>query len=201
MIQAVAATKGFTLAELLAALAILAIAAAVVIPSAAALTDGPRTAAGARVMAGLLSAQRFKGVARHRSVGLQFRKSGPTWGWREVQDGNGNGLRSAEIASGKDPVIGPDTTLSAAVPSVTLGIPPGGPYPEAPPGTDLLSEGDDPVRFGRSTIVSFSPYGSCTSGTLYVTDGRSGLYAVVLFGPSARLRVWRWDRGSSQWVL
>jgi hypothetical protein len=56
------------------------------------------------------------------------------------------------------------------------------------------------VRFGRSTIVSFGPTGSASSGTVYVTDGLQGLYAVVLFGPTARLRVWRFDPVEGRWT-
>lgn len=196
-----AASKGYTLAELLAVLAILAIAVAVTLPAAAEIRDAGRAAAGARRMATLFSAERWKGVTQGRSIGFQFRSTPSGWVWREVADGNGNGLRSAEIARGVDTVVAAETTLEASVPHVTLGFPPGGPFPEAPPGTGLLRAGDDPVRFGRSTIVSFSPVGSATSGTLYVTDGQSGLYAVVLFGPTTRLRVWRWDRRELRWTL
>jgi len=57
------------------------------------------------------------------------------------------------------------------------------------------------VRFGRSDLVSFSPFGSSSSGTLYVTDGRRGLFAVVLFGPTARLRVWRFRPEERRWTL
>jgi len=197
----VTASKGYTLAELLAVLAILAIAVAVTLPAAAEIRDAGRAAAGARVMAALFSAERWKGVTGGRSIGFQFRSTASGWTWREVADGNGNGLRSAEIVRGIDAVVAPDTSLERAVPRVSLGFPPGGPYPEAPPGTGVVGAGDAPVRFGRSTIVSFSPVGSATSGTLYVTDGRSGLYAVVLFGPTARLRVWRWDRREKRWTL
>lgn len=195
-----AAAKGYTLAELLAVLAVLALAVAVALPAAAAIRAGGRTAAGARAMAVLFSSTRWKSVARGRAIGLQFRKSGSRWTWREASDGNGNGMRSSEIASGVDPVEGGETSIEAAVPGVSLGLPPGGPYPEAPPGTDLLTSADDPVRFGRSTIVSFSPAGSATSGTLYLTDGQQALYAVVLFGPTARLRVWRWDPWGRRWT-
>lgn len=195
------ASKGFTLAELMAALAVLAIAVAVGLPAAARIRDAGKAAAGARRMATLFSAQRFRAVARHRTLGLQFRRGGTGWSWREVEDGNGNGLRSAEIARGVDRIAGPDATLEASIPGVRLGIPPGGPYPEAPPGTDRLTESDAPVRFGRSTLVSFAPAGSASSGTLYVTDGRDGFYAVVLFGPTARLRVWRWDPRGRRWTL
>src|SRR6185436_15863074 len=114
-------------------------AVAVALPAAAMLRDGGRAAAGARTMAGLLSAQRWKSVTGHRIRGLQFRKIGNAWSWREVGDGNGNGLRSAEITSGLDPVLSPDTALGRQVQDVTLGFPPGGPYPEAPPGTEKLN--------------------------------------------------------------
>jgi len=197
----VAASKGYTLAELLAVLAIVAMAVAVALPAAAMLRDGGRAAAGARTMATILSAQRWKSVAGHRVRGLQFRKVGSGWSWREVADGNGNGLRTAEITRGIDPVLTGDDALERRVPDVTLGFPPGGPYPEAPPGTETLTTEDDPVRFGRSDLISFSPVGSASSGTLYVTDGRSGLFAIVLYGPTARLRVWRFVPRERRWTL
>lgn len=196
-----AASRGYTLAELLAVLAIVAMAVAVAFPAAAMLRNGGRAAAGARAMATLLSAQRWKSVSGHRVRGLQFRKLGDAWSWREVADGNGNGLRSAEITRGVDPVLTPDDALERQVQDVRLGLPPGGPFPEAPPGTEVLSAGDDPVRFGRSDLVSFSPFGSASSGTLYVTDGHGALFAVVLFGPTARLRVWRYRPLERRWTL
>ena len=196
-----AASKGYTLAELLAVLAIVAMAVAVALPAAATLRDGGRAAAGARTLTAILAAQRWKSVATHRVRGLQFRKVGNAWSWREVEDGNGNGLRSAEIARGIDPVLTADGALERQVPDVRLGFPPGGTYPEAPPGIDTLGEGDDPVRFGRSDLVSFSPLGSSSSGTIYVTDGRNALFAIVLFGPTSRLRVWRYRPLERRWTL
>jgi len=197
----VAASKGYTLAELLAVLAIVAMAVAVALPAAATLRDGGRAAAGARMMATILSAQRWKSVAGHRIRGLQFRNVAGGWSWREVADGNGNGLRTAEIGRGIDPVLTVDDALERKIPDVTLGFPPGGPFPEAPPGTDTLVAGDDPVRFGRSDLVSFTPVGSASSGTIYVTDRRHALFAVVLFGPTARLRVWRFIPEERRWTL
>jgi hypothetical protein len=57
------------------------------------------------------------------------------------------------------------------------------------------------VQFGRSDVVSFSPRGASSSGTLYVTDGKDALYAVVVFGPTVRLRVWRFLRREHRWTL
>lgn len=195
------ASKGFTLLELLVVLAVIGIAVSVGLPSAAAIRESGRAGAGARVLAAELSAQRWKGVAGHATRGLQFRRLAGGWTWREVADGNGNGLRTAEIARGIDRALGPDVRLDALVEHVTIGIPPGGPYPEAPPGTGLVSESDDPVRFGSSDLVSFGALGTASSGTLYVTDRKDGFYAIVLFGPSSRLRVWRYVPGERRWTL
>jgi hypothetical protein len=60
---------------------------------------------------------------------------------------------------------------------------------------------DDPIRFGRGDLVAFSPLGSSSSGTIYLTDGRSELWAVVLYGATARVRVWRFDRTAGRWRL
>jgi hypothetical protein len=57
------------------------------------------------------------------------------------------------------------------------------------------------VRFGRSDLVSFSPLGSASSGTIYVTDGRNALFAIVQFGPTSRLRVWRYRPLERRWTL
>lgn len=195
------ASKGFTLPELLVALAVVGIAVSVGIPSAAAIRESGRTEAGARLLAAELSSQRWKGVAGHGTRGLQFRRIAGGWSWREVADGNGNGLRTLEIARGVDRVLGPDVRLESLVEHVTIGIPAGGPYPEAPPGIHELREGDDPVRFGASDLVSFGPLGTASSGTLYVTDRKEGLCAIVLFGPSSRLRVWRYVPGEGRWTL
>lgn len=193
--------RGMTLAEALVALAILAAMIAVGLPAAAELRQAGRAAAAARHIATTFSAERWRAVARCRSGGLLFERSADGWTWLEIEDGNGNGLRTAEVRSGVDRARGPRVRLASIVPGVTLGFPPGGPYVEAPPGDAALREGDDPVRFGRSDIVSFSPDGRSSSGTLYLTDGRDRLYAVVLFGPTARVRVWRWDRKGARWIL
>ncbi|HEX4823228.1 MAG TPA: hypothetical protein VFV19_02840 [Candidatus Polarisedimenticolaceae bacterium] len=201
MNRAVTAERGTSLVEMLAVLAIAAIALAVTLPAAAQLRDAGRAAAGARAMATLFSSQRWKSTTSGTTTGFQFRKQGADWTWREVRDGNGNGLRTAEITRGVDAVVSGDQSLSARVDHVTLGFPPGGSFPEAPPGTGRVQTGDDPVRFGVSDLVSFSPLGASSSGTLYVTDGHEGLYAVVLFGPTTRLRVWRWNPRERRWTL
>ena len=57
------------------------------------------------------------------------------------------------------------------------------------------------MRFGRSDLISFGPLGTASGGTLYLTDSRHRLYAVVLYGRTARVRVWRYDTREGRWKL
>ena len=191
---------GASLVELTVALALVALGAAVVLPAASRMRDAGRVEAGARYMATLLAARRGTAVAESRSVGLHFEPDGEGWAWREASDGNGNGVRTAELRSGTDSYRTAAIRLEDRVGGVRVGLLPDRPVPEVPPGTGLLDPGGDPVRFGRSDIISFSPDGRASSGTLYVTDGRAGLCAVVLFGPTARTRVWRWRADLGNWT-
>ena len=88
--------------------------------------------------------------------------------------------------------------LEDRVSGIRPGFPGDGPFPRiSGPGT--ISNLDDPVQFGASNLISFSPLGRSSSGTLYLTDGRQQLYGVVLFGPTTRVRVWRYDARAGRW--
>lgn len=107
-------------------------------------------------------------------------------------DGNANGVRSADIASGVDSRIAGPYPLSGGAPSVRVGINPG--VPNMPPASGELS--GDPVRFGVSDILSFSPLGTATPGSFYLA-GDSAQAAVRVNGGSARVRLMLWRGG--QW--
>lgn len=193
--------SGFSLIEGLVVLTLLAIVAAIVVPSAAAMIGGARTAAGARQLAMSLHAQRWLSVARHVRHGLYFVQDETGWSWFEVRDGNGNGLRTNEILDGTDDTLGGPHRLESLVEDVRLGFPALAAIPRIPPGSGNIADLEDPVKFGPSNIVSFSPFGSASSGTVYVTGGHGTLYGVTLFGPTARIRVWRYDASRARWSL
>jgi len=193
--------EGFSAIEALVVVALVGIALSISVPALSALRENGRTAAGARLLAMELNRMRWEGVAGRRGTGLFFERGPEGWGWRVVEDGNGNGLRTAEIRRGVDPTLSGPHLLQDRVEDVRLGFPPGGPFPRIPPRTGNIADTDDPVQFGRSDIVAFGPLGRSSSGTLYVTDGRRGLFGIVLFGPAARVRVWRYDSVGGKWTL
>lgn len=193
--------RGVTLPEILAVLVLVGLAAAMAVPAASRLGSQVRTASGARKLAMTFYALRWSSVARGRGEGLLFGHDAQGWFWYAVEDGNGNGLKVAEISRGVDPRRSGPHRLEHDGAGATLGFPPGGPFPKLPPQSGWITGLDDPVKMGSSDLVAFTPLGTASSGTLYVTDRKAGLYAVVLYGRSARVRVWRYDPQSRRWTL
>lgn len=189
---------GLSLIEILAVVALLSIGLLVVVPSMASLASAGRAASGARHMAGTFQAMRWKSVSLHKGHGLLFEQGADGWAWVVARDGNGNGLRTAEVRRGIDPVLSGPHRLESLFEHVSLGFPPGGPFPRIPPRSGWIDT-TDPVQFGRSNLVGFGPLGTASSGTLYVSDGRHRLYAVVLYGRTAKIRIWRYDTRTGRW--
>ncbi|ANM28988.1 hypothetical protein ABI59_04300 [Acidobacteria bacterium Mor1] len=195
-----AGAAGVSLPELVFGLGLIGLLCTMALPSIESLAHQGRAAAGVRHLGAELEAVRWMALAGGRSHGLLFERSEGGWGWQRVVDGNGNGIRRAEIRSGVDRRLGGVRRLSREVPGARLGFPGPGPYPRVPPSRGSLGNPDDPVRFGGSDLVSFSPRGSGTSGSLYVTSERGALYALVLHGRTARQRVRRYAEGSGRWM-
>lgn len=134
-------------------------------------------------------------ISSGRNVGLKFRKNGNRWEWTAYADGNGNGVRSADIASGVDrPVAAYTWARNDVLPGI-LG--PAVPDPGQP--GSFLANPSDPIRFNASDICSFSPVGESTPGSVYLWDGHDRMAVVRVFGRSAKLRTLYYRRGDPGW--
>ena len=131
-----------------------------------------------------------------RVCGLRFDDDGSAIGFAPVADGNGNGLRSAEIADGTDLLRGPRVRLADAFAGVRFAIVDAVPSIDGGPG---LAAGADPIRLG-SSILAFAPTGSATSGTLYLASADRRQFAVRILGATGRVRVFEFDRSTARWV-
>jgi len=192
---------GFSLVEGLVVLTLAALLAATTVPLALDRCNEARAASAARFLATTFQALRWKAVSTGTAHGLFFERDATGWKWSLVRDGNGNGLRTAEVRNGTDPVLEGPLRLESIVERMTLGFPGAGPFPRIPPSTGNIAALADPVKFGGSDLVSFGPLGTASSGTLYLTDTRSELYGVLLYGPTARVRVWRYVARNGTWQL
>jgi hypothetical protein len=188
--------RGASLPELMVVIGLVGTLAAVSLPPLLRGVDAARVRAGARYLGGRLHLARMLAVMRSQYVALRFEPVGQSYRIGLYADGNGNGLRTIDIDRGVDRPLGPPERLEDQFASVRLGIVE--PVP-AVDGHGWLGPSDSPVRVGRSGLVSFSPLGTATSGTLYVRGRGLEQYAVRVLGPTGRIRVLRFDRATKRW--
>lgn len=178
---------GYTLIDALCAMTVLCILAGISIPNVLSGVDRSRGLAAARFLAARMGLARAQAVSRSAVVALQFEeKPGGVW-FSVVQDGNGDGVRTSDIGLQIDrPIDGP-VLLSQLFPGASIGLTPQTPATQA-------------VQLGGTMILSFTPTGTATSGTVHVR-GRDGTqWAVRVAGVTARVRLLRYDPASGTWI-
>jgi hypothetical protein len=141
---------------------------------------------------------RSHAITKGRNVGLKFRKNGDRYEWALYADGNGNGVRTAEIASGVDRYLGIAYPWSRndVRPAIMTGI--RVPDPSTP--GRYLDRIDDPIRFNNSDICSFTPLGDATPGSVYLWDAHNRMAVVRVFGATAKVRTLYYRRGARGWT-
>ena len=112
-------------------------------------------------------------------------------------DGDGDGVRTADLRTGTDPRIRRPARLLHVGSGVRFG------FPEDLEPRDFTGSGrmdrlDDPVRFGRSDLASFGPLGTASPGTVFVTDGYH-LFAVRVYNRTGKIRILRYVREREEW--
>ena len=115
---------------------------------------------------------------------------------RLFMDGNGNGVLQKDIDKGLDPPLSPLHWVDEQARDVSLRI--NQAILDAG-GSGTLEAGDDPLRIGNSALLTFSPLGSATSGTLYVAAEGGPQMAIRVFGATGRVRVLMFDAQTRQW--
>lgn len=177
--------SGRSLVEALMVVAILLIFGGVSVPHLRAYAVEAHLLGAGRVFKGEFLKARSVAMRTGAQTAIRFEKRPEGDYYSTYVDGNHNGVLAVEIASGKDRRIAGPLPLAARAPGVRVGINPGVPAP--PPDGGFLDPGD-PIRFGRSNMLSFSPLGTATPGTFYLAG--EGVQAAVRVTPgSARVRL------------
>jgi len=173
--------SGHSVLEMVLAMAILTVVAGLALPRGWDLVKEYRLRGAAHYFRGLIREVRVQAAAKSRYTGIVFDEVD---GEPELSlhiDGNDNGIRRADVRSGVDPRIRGPWRLSDQFPGVRYGSPSSGDGPSFPP-----------LRIGRGRILSFSPIGTSTSGTLFLSNEQGFQYAVIVLGTSGRVRLARY---------
>jgi prepilin-type N-terminal cleavage/methylation domain-containing protein len=187
---------GLTLVETLVVLAIIGIVVNASGPAFANYRRAASMRAEVAEVRGILRAVRSRAIMRSTYAGVKFVRAGDVWTYSLYDDGNGNGIRTAEITSGVDRRYGGPLML---VPHYNIAGIALLSRPIRDPDGDPLLPSASAVQFGSGTICSFSPTGAATSGTIYITDGAGKLCALRVYGASGRVRVLRYDSVAQRW--
>jgi hypothetical protein len=115
------------------------------------------------------------------------------------RDGNGNGVLNRDITSGADPEVEGERPLATFGRLAYFGFPPGEPPTQPGSPGSRLDRLDDPIRFNQSDLASFSPMGTATPGTIYLTDGVHHLACVRVLHRTGKVSVLVYDRESETW--
>jgi hypothetical protein len=190
-------TRGISSVEIIVALALAATLAAATAHGAFQIKSALAVRSAAADLAATFFRARAFALTRGVTVGIKFRRDGGRYEWALYRDGNGNGIRTSEIASGVDRSLG----LSIAWPrsDVLPGILKDGAVPDPGSPGRPLDRPDDPIRFNNSDICSFSPVGESTPGSIYLWDGRDRMAVLRVFGRSAKVRTLYYFRGEKSW--
>ena len=101
-------------------------------------------------------------------------------------DGNGNGVRTADIAADVDSPLDTSVLLSDLFPGVAIAV--------------SGSAGTDAVRLGATNLLSFTPLGTATAGSIYVRGRDGSQFAVRILGTTGRTRLEQYIERTRAWI-
>lgn len=188
---------GFSLIELLVVVSIVAIVILVTIPAFGSIRRQMAVRAASAELRTIFHFARSRAIARGRNCGLKFVEIGGEWKFALYDDGDRDGVRNDDIRRGIDKLVRAPRSVLPQSRIITIGLLG---IPMKDPDGDRLRIDASPVAFNRSAICSFSPMGEATPGTIYLTDQRHNVWAVRVFGSTARVRMLRYDRGAERWL-
>lgn len=190
--------RGTSLPELLVVLLILGLVFALSLPALSDLLAEEGLAAAAREVSGILNMARARAVFQGADVGVKWISSGGDLVLSVYQDGNGNGVTTADIRKGIDRLVAGPYWLRGKYPGISFSFVPG--FDGLDPGGAPIGNVADPLRFGRSDICSFSPIGKASPGTVYLSNRNRRQAAVRVTPANAKIQSFTWHGKSLKWI-
>lgn len=187
---------GFTLYELLVSTGLLLVLGAIAVPRLTDALDHWRARNAASFVASRVALTRMHALQRNAIVGIRFETDNGFIRMQSYQDGNGDGIRARDISDGIDVPVLPPERLDQLFPGVQFGFLDDG---EMVDGTGA-GAGTDPIRVGTARILSCTPDGTSTAGTLYLRGRKGWQYAVVTAGATGRTRVLQFEPRARRWT-
>lgn len=149
--------------------------------------DAARANAAARYVSSRLMLARAMAVQRSAAIAVRFETDSRGLRFAAYQDGNRNGVRSRDIDLNVDFQIAQPVRIFELFPGVDFGL-------------LVDNQSANPIQLGGSTLLTFTPAGTSTSGSLYLRGRDGSQYAVRVLGATGRTRVQRYDERQRTWA-
>jgi Tfp pilus assembly protein FimT len=173
--------------DLVFACTVVAVMCAVAIPQTLSTIERSRAFAATRYLASRMALARAQAVSRSTTIALRFEDGAGGVTITAIRDGNRNGVRTRDIDMQIDTPLEAPVLLSDLFPGVEIGL-------------ASQTPGSDPVQLGASDILSFTPRGTASSGSIYIRGRDGSQWAVRVLGATGRVRVLRFVPMSGEWV-
>jgi Tfp pilus assembly protein FimT len=187
--------RGAALIDLVFTCGLIAVLAAMAIPSLQGSRDRDAVRLAARHLASTLQLTRVEAVRRNRFVAMRFDPD-DLGRYATYMDGDNDGVLQADIDAGVDVALESAAHLADVFATVSLRVAQDLPVPD---GVGVIAADSDPIRIGNTNLVSFSALGSSTSGTIYLAARDGSQMCIRLLGTTGRIRVLWFDRASGTW--
>jgi Tfp pilus assembly protein FimT len=188
--------RGAALIDIVFSVALCGLMGAIAVPVIGGTLERERAIVGAQYLAGQLQRARLESLKQARSVAVRLELVEDRTRFRLFADGNGNGVLQRDIDRGIDPPLAHEEWLDDQARDISLRV---NQAITDVSGSGSLERGDDPLRIGNTALLTFTPIGSATSGTLYVAAHRGPQMAIRVFGATGRVRVLTFNAQARQW--
>ncbi len=190
--------RGTSLLEIVVVLALLALLVLVGIAPLTDLLAEEGLIAATREVSAILSAACARAVFQGADVGVKWTSLGGDLTLSVYQDGNGNGVTTADIRKGVDRLVAGPYWLRGKYPGITFSFVPS--FNDADPGGAAIGNLADPIRFGASDICSFSPLGKASPGSVYLSNRKRRQAAVRVTPMNAKIQIFTWHGRTQKWI-
>jgi prepilin-type N-terminal cleavage/methylation domain-containing protein len=190
--------RGTSLPELVVVLAIFGLVFALGLSPFTDLLAEEGLQAAVREVSTIFTAARGRAVFQGVDVGVKWTSVGGDLVLSVHQDGNGNGVTTADIKKGIDRLVAGPYWMHGKYPGITFSFVPG--FDGLDPGGAPIGSLTDPLRFGRSDICTFSPLGKASPGSVYLSNRKRRQAAVRVTPANAKIQIFTWHGKSLKWI-
>jgi type II secretory pathway pseudopilin PulG len=159
-------------------------------------TERLRAGSAARHLLAVFRSARVDAARRGSSVAVRFVTGRDGVSMTSHVDGDGDGITSDDLEDGTDPPLDAPRRLEDDFPGVAVAI--RSDVIEID-GNAVLEAGSDALRLGGRDAITFTPEGTSSGGTVYLSGTDGTVYAVRTLSSTGRARALVFDRVRRTW--